>query len=453
MKNSLKPYFAKVVAVPQPLRLFLLASAALTIVSFAYTFVCRSVGLGLPYSFPFYYVPDNMFTDLTGLQEKFDTYGKPEFFTDKEGFFMYPAPLVHVYRLLLNVPGQGTRRYAALVAISVLTLCVILLRAIRKNGMKRKDAILTVFSMAVLSYPLSYLVQRSNIEVLVWVLTSVAIWQFFSNHPRTAAVFIGLAASLKLYPIILLGLFLPRRRYAAIGLSLLVFLAVTVISLYAIGPTISTAYAWNSLQMREFSKHYAGNLWALGYDHSFFSLVKFFTVPWHPDVDPWVPIYTITAGAAALALYFARIWHIPLVNQILALSVLNVMLAPISYDYTLLNLYAAFALLVIVFLRADQDRAPSVPHASAYALLFAMVFTPQSYVIINGIRYAGQVRALCLIAILVLALTRPIYSSWDELMRSHKEKSAVISDLTESGSSAPSPRIPASTYRNLVRER
>lgn len=452
MKNSLKPYSEGTMGIPHPLRLFLLASIVLTIVSFAYTLVCRSVGLGLPYSFPFYYVPDNMFTDLTGLQEKFDTYGTPEFFTDKEGFFMYPAPLVHVYRFLLTIPGHVMRRYGILAGISILVLCVILLQAFRRNGMNRRDAILTVFSMAVLSYPLSFLLQRSNVEVLVWVLTSVAIWQFVTDRPRTAAIFIGIAASLKLYPIILLGLFLPRRRYAAIGLSLLVFFAVTLISLYAIGPTIGAAYAWNSVQIREFSKHYAGNLWALGYDHSFFSLVKFFTIPWHPDVDPWVRIYTVIAGTASLVIYFARIWRIPLVNQILALSVLNVMLAPISYDYTLLNLYAAFALLVIVFLRAEQGRAPSVPFASPYALLFALVFTPESYIIIHGIRYGAQVRALCLIAILVLALTRPIYSSWDEEMRSSKEEFAGVSDLTESESSATLPKIPVS-WRNRVQER
>lgn len=444
MKNSLKPYSAQSTGIPHPLRVFLLASIVLTIASFVYTLVCRSVGLGLPYTFPFYYLPDNMFEDLTGLQSKLDLYGTPEFFTSKEGYFMYPAPLLHVYRILLTIPGHAMRRYVVLAGISILILFVILLRALRKNGMNRRDAILVVFSTATLSYPLLYLLQRWNIEVLVWLFTSVGIWQFFSNRPKTSAVFIGIAASLKLYPFVLLGLFLPRRRYAAFGLSILVFLAVTVISLYAIGPSIGAAYAWNTFQMQEFAKQYAGRLWALGYDHSFFGLVKFFTLPWHPNLNPWVRTYTIVAGLASLVLYFGRIWRIPLINQILTLSVLNVMLAPVSYDYTLLNLYPAFVLLMIAFLRAEQGRAPAVPYANAYAVLFALVFTPQSYIIIHDIRYASQFRALCLIAILVLALTRPIYSSWNEDIARSREESVEFSDLTESGSSATSPQIPAS---------
>ncbi len=414
-------------SLPEPLKLFLLASVALTIVSFAFTIGCRSAGLGLPYSFPYAYLPNDMFGDLMDLQSKFDLWGTPDFFTEKGGYFMYPAPLVHVYRFLLTIPGHVMRRYVVLAGASILILCAILLKALRKNGLSVGHAALFVFSTVILSYPLAVLLQRWNIEVLVWLLTSLGIWQFVSDRPKTSAVLIGLAASLKLYPLILLGLFLPRRRYAAFFLSILVFLGVTVISLEAIGPSIGAAYAWNSFQLQEFSKYYAGSLWALGYDHSFFGLIKFLTLSWHPNVDHWVRPYTITAGLASLILYFTRIWRIPVVNQVIALSVLNVMLAPISFDYTLLNLYPALALLAIVVLRAEQGLAPKVPYANAYLLLFALVFTPESYIIFHGTRYVAQFRALCLIAVLVLALTRPIYSSSTRDSRFETEENDVDS--------------------------
>ncbi len=440
MRNSLK-LSRHLFNLPEPLKLFLLASVALTITSFAYTIGCRYAGLGLPYAFAYFYVPNEMFGDLMGLQPKFDLWGTPEFFTDKGGYFMYPAPLVHVFRLLLNVPGHVMRRYVVLAGISILLLCTILLKALRRNGLRPGYAALFVFSTAILSYPLAMLLQRWNIEVLVWLLTSLGIWQFASDRPKTAAVFIGLAASLKLYPLILLGLFLPRRRYAAFFLSILVFLSVTLVSLYAIGPTIGAAYTWNSFQMQQFSKYYAGSRWALGYDHSFFGLVKFFTLPWHPNIDQWVQPYTITAGLASIILYFARIWRIPLVNQVLALSVLNVMLAPISFDYTLLNLYPAFALLAIVLLRAEQGLAPEVPYANAYLLLFALVFTPQSYILFHGTRYVAQFRALCLIAVLILALKRPIYSGYpadSDIQTADANEDADFAALTAPESSAAS---------------
>jgi hypothetical protein len=411
MRNSLKLSTARLLSLPEPLKLFLLASVVLTLISFAFTIACRYAGLGLPYSFPYVYLPNEMFGDLIGLQPKFDLWGTPAFFTDKGGYFMYPSPLVHVYRLLLTASVHVMRRYVVLAGASILILCAILLKALRKNGLSAGQAALFVFSTVILSYPLAVLLLRWNIEVLVWLLTSLGIWQFVSDRPKTSAVFVGLAASLKLYPLILLGLFLPRRRYAAFFLSIFVFLGVSLISLYAIGPSIGAAYAWNSFQLQQFTKYYAGSLWALGYDHSFFGLVKVFTLAWHPNVDHWVRPYTITAGLASLILYFARIWRIPLVNQVIALSVLNVMLAPVSFDYTLLNLYPALVLLAIVVLRAEQGLAPEVPYANVYMLLFALVLTPQSYIIVHGTRYVAQFRAVCLIAVLVLALTRPIYAS------------------------------------------
>jgi hypothetical protein len=108
-----------------------------------------------------------------------------------------------------------------------------------------------------------------------------------------------------------------------------------------------------------------------------------------------------------VALYFLRMWRLPLSNQILALSVLSVTLAPVSYDYTLLNLYPAFAMLAVLALQA-QRRGGRVPHITAYMVLFAIVLTPQSYIIFHAIRYGAQLRTICLIVMLILALTTPM---------------------------------------------
>jgi len=438
MKNSPGASTRLPFKLPLPLKLFLLASVALTILSFTYTIVCRHLGLNLPYSFAYYYVPGDMFKDLDIVRMKFTTYGTADFFTNKDGYFMYPAPLVHVFRFLLNVPGHTKRRYLVMALGSTVFLCTILIRALRKNGMSTGYAILFVFSTAALSYPLLFLFQRWNIEILVWLLTSLGIWQFFSDRPKTSATFIGLAASLKLYPFILLGLFLPRRRYIAFLLSIIVFATATLTSLYAIGPTIGAAYAWNATQIQQFSKHFAGRFWGLGYDHSFFALVKFFTLPWHPNVDSWVRPYTIIAALISVSLYLLRIWRLPLVNQILALSVLNVMLAPVSYDYTLLNLYPAFAVLAVVVLQAQRDLLPDIPYAIPYFLLFALVLTPESYLIIHGVRYAAQFRAICLIAVLVLALRTPIYSRTSlEATSKASGEFAAMSTAPESSATSP----------------
>lgn len=394
---------------PRALKVFVLASCGLTILSFAYAVVCRYLDMGLPYSFPYYYVPGDLFGDFFDAHDKFRRWGTPEFFKHDDGYFMYPAPMVHVYRALFSAPHTRTF-YALFMFVVIAFLAASFLRILVKEGLPGWVSAVFVGTVVLVSYPLAFELQRWNVEVLIWGLSSVAVWSFFSGRTTQSASLLGLAASMKLYPFILLGLFLPRRKYWSMALAVAVFAAVTLLSLYGIGPTIVQAANWDKEQIAAFGKYFVGSLWALGYDHSFFGLVKAFTMHWHPDYFLWGARYTKTMAILCILLYFLRIWRLPLPNQILALSILSITIAPISYDYTLLNLYAPFAVLVVLALRAERG-GPPVPHLMAYMVLFAMILTPQSYVVFRGVRYGAQVRCLCLFAMLILAITTPIFDS------------------------------------------
>jgi predicted permease len=41
-------------------------------------------------------------------------------------------------------------------------------------------------------------------------------------------------------------------------------------------------------------------------------------------------------------------------------------------------------------------------------VLFALIFTPQSYIIYHAVRYGAQLRSICLIVMLVMALAKPL---------------------------------------------
>jgi hypothetical protein len=401
----------KLTELPDALKVFLLLSAGLTILAFAYTLVCRARGLGLPYSFPYYYVPGNMFQDFYAFHDKFRQWGTPAFFDHSQyGYFMYPAPLVHVFRFLLGLHHAQTN-FLCLLLLTSAGLVLAFARILRKQGLQLSQCLLFAGATALLSYPLLLLLQRWNIEVLIWLIGAIGVWSFLTGSTNLAAVFFGLAAALKLYPFIFLGLFLPRRRYGGFLLGLATFAAVTLLSLHGIGPTIAAAAHWDSEQIAAFSKYYVGDVWALGYDHSFFGLVKAATLHWHPNYFAWARPFSIALALTSVALYFLRIWSLPLPNQVLALSILSVTLAPLSFDYTLLNLYPAFAMLAALAIQAQRRTAPvpqPVPHLTANMVLFALIFTPQSYLILHGVRYGAQLRAICLIAMLVLALITPL---------------------------------------------
>ena len=81
---------------------------------------------------------------------------------------------------------------------------------------------------------------------------------------------------------------------------------------------------------------------------------------------------------AAVWLYFKRIFKLPLLNQVLSLTICSILLPPVSHDYTLIQMYAPWAIV-----HADY-------------------------------RYAGQFKALVLLVLLLLALRFPLENeSWD----------------------------------------
>jgi hypothetical protein len=250
-----------------------------------------------------------------------------------------------------------------------------------------------------------FLLQRGNTEIFVWIAVTLGLWSFYRGHYAWAAVCFGLATALKLYPFIFFGLFLPRRRYREIVLGVFVTVAVTIIGLRALSPHIAYAFHWDMGQLQAFGKYYAASPWDLGYDHSFFGLVKFVTLPWHPDLTPLVRPYTRLIAVSCLALYFGRIWKLPLANQILILSVLSVSIPPVSYDYTLVSLYAPIAILCILALRLPDDKQRIL---IPYFMLYAAILTPQSYIIFHDARFGAQLRAICLLALLILALRKPL---------------------------------------------
>jgi hypothetical protein len=428
----------RITELPYPLKVFLLLSAGLTILSFVYTIVCRRLGLGLPYSFPYYYVPGNMFQDFYSFHEKFRQWGTPAFFAPRPfGYFMYPAPLVHVFRLLLGLPHAQTT-FLCLLLLTAAGLALAFVSILRDHGLSASQRLLFAGATTLLSYPLVLLLQRWNIEVLVWLVGTIGVWCFLTGRANAAAVFIGVAASMKLYPIIFLGLFLPRRKYGGFLVGIAIFAAVTLLSLYFIGPNLAAAARWNAEQMSVFSKYYVGDIWALGYDHSFFALVKATTLHWHPNYFAWARPYSITVAVLSVALYFLRVWTLPLPNQVLALSILSVTLAPLSYDYTLLNLYPAFAVLAVLAVQA-QHRRTVVPHLIAIMVLFALIFTPESYIVFGAVRYGAQLRTICLIAMLVLALTTPLPEMDRGSGQAHeREQSSLPNELPEA--------LPQATY-------
>jgi hypothetical protein len=361
------------------------------------------MGFGLPYSFSYPFVPGAFFSDFSQFWVRFPHFGTPKFF-GQPGYFMYPPAMALAIEAFYATPHPLKAFFLFLVAGGIFfSLCFY--RILRRQGLARVPAALLTSGILITSYPYLFLLQRWNTEIFIWLAITIGLWSFYRGRYVWAAVCIGAATALKLYPFIFFGLFLPRRRYRETILGAFVAVGITLIALRALNPDITYAFRWDNAQLRAFGKYFAAFPSNLGYDHSLFSLVKFVTLPWHPDLTAVVRPFTWIVAVLCLVLYFGRIWRLPLFNQILSLSVLSICIAPVSYDYTLLSLYAALAMLCVIALNtSDKDQSTLVP----FFLLFAGVLTPLNFVVIHGAVFAGQLRVILLLALLAMALYRPL---------------------------------------------
>jgi hypothetical protein len=101
-----------------------------------------------------------------------------------------------------------------------------------------------------------------------------------------------------------------------------------------------------------------------------------------------------------------RLYRLPTLNQIFGICVLTILISPINNDYTLIAIYIPWAILLYALSRPDCE-IPFKP-GCRLMLLCAVIFTPQSYLLIGYSAFGAQVKTLALLAILVISVICPL---------------------------------------------
>ncbi|HEY5055002.1 MAG TPA: glycosyltransferase family 87 protein [Acidobacteriaceae bacterium] len=306
-----------------------------------------------------------------------------------------------------RIPGLLYLIVAAAWLIAILTWAV---RRLRRAGLSLKSSIGFPLTVIVLSFPIARLIHQGNIELVVWMLAALGVWAFWRGSNTAAAVLLGLAAAMKLFPIVLLALLLPRGRYRAFAVGIGTFVGATVASLWWLGPSIGVAWRgslhnvffYQGRRMAELS------LPSLASNHSVGEMVKVAMFLAHGSPQKMtLPYYA--SGAALLGfVFFKKLWKLPEANQLLALSTFMVMLPTISYFHTLVHLYAPLAVLCALAIRA-QKAGVTVPGLKTTMLLFLPLFAP--FTVLNFPRllmFCGLLQAVVLMALFLHAAEYPL---------------------------------------------
>ncbi|MCU1251994.1 MAG: hypothetical protein JWQ49_5023 [Edaphobacter sp.] len=389
---------------PAELLLFCRVTLWASVAAWSLAFIAGSVGLPFPYNWPM--LSTDALHDYWNYIDRFKLLHTSAFFTAPGYPFTYPAPAVVLYKFLYFFGMSGGFLVYLILILAALAFAFMRIRdELLLRGLPKALAKGLPLLILVASYPIIFCIQRGNLEILIAIGLALGTWAYWRGQTWRAAILWGVFGSMKLYPLLLLAIFLSFRQYRQFFVSILAGVTTTFLSLLYIGPDLRTALAGILGGLDAFLKLYSLKIdYWIGFDHSLFALLKLNlrNIP----LPALLHGYMLTLAVVMLALYFVRIRKLPVANQLLILTIASILLPPTSSDYTLLQLYAPFILLVFVAIDARERIAGLAP----CLVLLALLFTPTNFYFYSGHGAGGQIKCLLLLGLMTIALIYPFSS-------------------------------------------
>ncbi len=416
------------------IRSYVLFLVALTVLAWSVSLV-RTYILHEPYERSTLLAPEAPFTDFTFLGHRLDHLGEADMLTRPDLGEPYPYPTPSIYAYLIFLRTFHHHIFAALFAYllfaaSAFTLAACIfskqLGRISSNRLPRLAVGVTLLT----AFPVMIMIDRGNIEAVMWVLVILGLLAYLRKRFLTSAVLWAVVAAMKISPGILFALFLVRRKYMMIFVALTVAAGLAVLSLIQVGPTLHQAMVDSSR-----SAPYLVNTFMLGrhypwFDESIFGAVKevlsvhaYMTNGHHqlPQVLPVtrtaLRIYNIVAPLGALLLYWFCLRRLPLLNQFIAYVVLFTILPQVSYEYKLVYIYLVWGVFFYFLLTDVVSGQVAIPARVINIMLLscAVIFAPLSFLRVtygvSMLAFGGQIKLLLLLLILLTVCRVPMPSS------------------------------------------
>ena len=386
-----------------------------------------------------FFRPDDRFADFFNLSQRVPHWHEPHVLsrTDLRPNYpvpySYPAPTFYVFVFFVYLfPLHPLRAFLIFVVLSFLVATCFFSLRVRRATPKKLPQI-AIWSTLLLGFPLQFLIDRGNIEAVIWLLILLGVVAFTRNRMLIAAILWSLAASMKIFPGLLFVLFLARRKFGTFVVAIAATIAFSVLALAGIGPTIREAAADSSKVATWVLNSYIIPHDNSGFDHSLLQGFKHCIYvaealqknPTPPLVIRTLPanriavrVYNVVIPLAALLLYWFRLRRLPLLNQFIAYIVLCVSLPYVSGDYTLVHMYTAWAAFLLFLLDDVATGRVRIPAKAIRVILFscAVIFVPLSYIAITGSANRGfalgpQVKTIFIMLVLLTVCRVPMPSS------------------------------------------
>jgi len=278
--------------------------------------------------------------------------------------FIYPPAFALLIAPLALLPGAMANLVWLIVGqVSLAAAMLLVLRWLRPPSW----AVATLVVATLTFYPLWIDVQQGQANLLVLLLVTAGIAGVVQGHPRFGAA-LGVAAALKLTPLILLAWLLLERRGREAAWMMAGFTAVSgMAAIFRFQDTM--AFAQHVLPALAPGTAFYANQSLAGFIERIGSANPY-TQPW---IDlRWAPLLAAAAGIALVAFWFWRRSRRPALVRAATFLPLLPLLSSVTWGHHLVILLPVIWLSVIALAEAGWPVAPAVT-LGGLLLMFSVV--------------------------------------------------------------------------------
>ena len=415
-------------AFPPVLRRVALIMTAMLLASLLYTDGMTWLLHG-PHPFGWVWIGgDLQWCDFHAFQERSFHFRTSSYWLEYDYPMTYPATVAVIFALFYKLP-HPLKVYLAILIVGWISYIGWIARGLSKRGIRADQA--TAFGLILLgtSWPVFYQFDTANIEGLMAIVLFIGVVAVLRGRSWSGAALIALAGAMKLFPAIMLALLVSKRRYKETAFAVALMGLLNYGSLYVLGPNIR--FAEN--RIRDGFRFLRNNFITprgsvqMNFSHALYMPIKFVVLfvdrmlfyggqhgPSKQEVavvDATLFTYMVAMAVLGLALYFWRIRRLPMLNQVVALTVCAVLFTPFSSDYTLNHMLLPLSLLCFYAVDAWRERRVAPGLDASFACLCLIL----GFSTFFNMHYAfsNTVRCFALTALLIVVMRHPFY--WPEL--------------------------------------
>jgi hypothetical protein len=337
------------------------------------------LGRGYPYNTPLY-LPSLVgtdFTDYIQITKDLNPY------LGSAASAYYPVMNMLFYFFSLRVgPGHTmvvpAQLYSLLVVLALAWFSFIYLRTDRLW-----EHLTRTFVFTFMTYPVLFALDRGNVETLLLIFLFLFFYFFQRQRFLISSLFLALAITTKLFPLFLLVLFVPQKKYREIGITLALSIVLTMACLMCFKGGLIANFkfllAGENLHSKTVfggsSDVYLGGNYLVQRGISLFTVIKVFLIETGYSMlhmHGFLRIYVAAAAVAAILVAgYVTFIESELWKRATILVVAMLVLPQISADYKMIHL------LIPLFLFANSTERSGMD--TIYALLFGLLLIPKDY--------------------------------------------------------------------------